>query len=80
MASLRERRAKYEAAVRELRGEAQRLLAEGLSEEAVARRMVRRRNELKYEARLADNRAVVWAMELRNLRKYGDPIGPGPDW
>jgi len=80
MTSLRQRRATYEAAVRELRGEAERLLAEGVSEEAVARRLVRRRNELKHEARLADDRAVVSLMERRNLLKYGDPLGPGPDW
>jgi hypothetical protein len=42
--------------------------------------MVQRRNELKHEARLADDPVIVWAMERRNLIKYGDPLGPGPDW
>jgi hypothetical protein len=79
MPSPRERRAAYEAAVRGLRGEADRLLAQGAGEEDVARLMVQRRNDLKREVRQADNALVVRLMERRNRRRYGDPIGPGAD-
>lgn len=76
MPSPGQRRAAYEAAVRGLRAEADRLLAQGQSEEIVAREMVRRRNELKREARRQDDPEIVRLMERRNLEKYGDPIGP----
>lgn len=80
MPSHEERRAAYETAVRALAIEAERLLAEGLGERDVALEMVKRRNALKHEARREDDPTIVVLLEQRNLRKYGDPIGPGGDW
>lgn len=78
-ASREERRRAYEQAVVGLRARADKLLAEGRDEEAVARELVAARNELKRQARLADDPDDVRLMELRNLARYGDPLGPGPE-
>ncbi len=74
------RRAAYVAAVRRLRDEVDPLRDAGWSEEAIARHCVARRNMVKQAARADDPADVVTMMAARNLRKYGDPVGPGADW
>jgi hypothetical protein len=74
-----DRRAAYENAVRGLRGEADRLIAAGLPEEDVARKMASRRNALKRQARAEDDPWLVYILEVRNRIKYGDPVGPDAD-
>lgn len=80
MASALARRAAYVAAVSALKDEAERLLAQGTSEEQVARLLVARRNGIKLQFRANDDPELVKLMEARNRAKYGDPVGPGPDW
>ncbi|MCP3735191.1 hypothetical protein M9979_09950 [Sphingomonas sp. RP10(2022)] len=74
------RRADYVAAVHALRDEIAPLHDAGWSEEAIARHLVARRNALKQDARAGDPEEIVALMAARNLRKYGDPVGPGADW
>jgi hypothetical protein len=74
-----ERRRAYETAVRNLRGCAEKLAADGWAEEAIARELVSRRNELKRAARMHDDPQIVALMNARNLVRYGDPIGPTAD-
>ena len=75
-----ERRAAYEAAVRDLRRIADKRLVEGADEESVARELIDLRNKLKAQYREYDDTRVVRLMELRNLQKYGHPLGPDADW
>lgn len=70
----------YVAEVLALKAEADEQLAHGAGEEDVARRMVKRRNELKATFRSHDPAEVVALLEMRNLRKYGHPLGPDADW
>ena len=44
--------------------------------EAIARAVVTERNRLKAAYRMDDDPRLVAIMEMRNLRKYGDPLGP----
>jgi hypothetical protein len=74
-----DRRRAYEASVRQLSALARALLADGNSEEVVARRLVAERNALKLRFRAADPPAIVALMEARNRAKYGHPIGPTAD-
>lgn len=75
-----ERRAAYEAAVRGLGPIAEKRLAAGADEESVARELIDLRNKLKAQFREYDDPKVVRLMELRNLQKYGHPLGPDADW
>lgn len=74
-----QRRAAYEAAVRDLRALADRLLAAGEHEEFVARRLVAERNAVKAAIRSHDPPSLVALLEARNVAKYGDPVGPTAD-
>ena len=47
--------------------------------EAVARDLVARRNALKLQYREDVDVIVLRAIEARNMRKYGNPIGPDAD-
>ena len=81
MADSREqRRREYENAVRNLIARAEELRIAGLDDEAVARELVFARNELKRRARHDDDPEDVRLMEARNLARYGDPLGPPPEW
>jgi hypothetical protein len=72
MATLDQRRRRYEQEVRGLRAVADSLLAEGASEEAVARELVRRRNDLKLAVRVDDPAPIQkWAEKL-NQNRYGN--------
>ena len=52
------------------------LLKAGKSEEFAARWVVRQRNLLKHEIRLKGPALFRKIAEARNLKKYGDPLGP----
>lgn len=73
-----ERRAAYEAAVRDLGGIAEKRLAQGADEEIVARELLDLRNKLKARYRQYDNRAVVRLMELRNQKNMAIRSAPMP--
>ncbi|MDI3403859.1 hypothetical protein [Streptomyces cavernicola] len=51
----------------------------GANPETVARELVRMRNEAKDIARAGMTPAEVAALEERNLKKYGNPLGPTAD-
>lgn len=51
-----------------------------MDEEAVAHILVADRNQLKADFRRNDPPKMVALMEARNMAKYGNPLGPGPDW
>ncbi|MDI3424310.1 hypothetical protein, partial [Streptomyces luteolus] len=51
----------------------------GASPETVARELVRMRNEAKDIARAGMTPAQVAALEERNRKKYGNPLGPTAD-
>lgn len=70
----------YEASVRALLISAQMLWSRGLSDEAVARELVALRNKLKIQARSGLPDQVLRRLEARNLAKYGDAIGPTPEF
>lgn len=73
-------RARYVAAVRALRVEADRLLASGWDEEAIARRLVAWRNALKVEYRAFDSDSRRAELERRNRGRYQHPVGGSPEW
>ena len=70
----------YEAEVKALRAEASSMLGSGKTEEEVARHVSARRREIgiKYkDLTPADKRQQIYE---RNLAKYGDKLGPTPDY
>jgi hypothetical protein len=70
-------RAEYEDAVRRLARLGEALLGAGFSEEAVARSLVDRRNQLKHEYRARTEPDFIRVIEARNRLRYGNPLGPG---
>ncbi len=75
---LSERQA-YEAEVRALATWGAGEVAAGRSVESVAREAVERRNGLKLRYRANAPPAIIARLELRNLVKYGHPVGPDAD-
>ncbi len=73
-------RADYIAEVTALAARAIAMRADGIDEETIARLLVAERNRLKSQFRSNDPAPIVALMEARNLAKYGDPVGPGPEW
>ena len=69
-------RARYEAAVRAIAIEAEEQLARGAEPERVARAAVERRNALKQRFREGVDPNLLRLIELRNVARYGDPLGP----
>lgn len=69
-------RALYEEADRAIYQTAQRMLAEGIPEDEVARWANAARNETKLKIRRWDLDVVRLLAEQRNVRRYGSPIGP----
>ena len=69
----------YEASVGSLAALAATMRAEGTSEEAIARDVVNRRNQIKVEFRKGDPPNLVAEMERINKAKYGHPVGPTAD-
>ena len=53
------------------------MLAQGRSEESVAKWIVRQRNALKIDIRARGPALFRKIAEWRNLKKYGNPVGPG---
>ena len=72
-------RLEYEQASRDLFTQAQRMQAAGMSEEQVARWAVDRRNQLKIEYRELTPPEMLSNVEARNIRLYGNPMGPSVD-
>ena len=46
----------------------------------LARRLVEERNRLKEQIRERQPSAITEQQEERNIQKYGDPVGPTPEW
>jgi len=70
------RRIAYESRAKQLVSEAEALLAQGKSEEQVARWVNAQRNQLKVEFRDISSPEFVATAEARNIKEYGNPIGP----
>jgi hypothetical protein len=52
--------------------------ADGASEENIAIRLSQMRNEDKVAARALMSPEEVQTLEARNMKRYGDPVGPTP--
>ncbi|MFF8727112.1 hypothetical protein ACF073_11545 [Streptomyces sp. NPDC015171] len=53
--------------------------ADGRSEEDIARTLVQMRNDAKDIVRAGMTREAVAELEARNIKKYGNPLGPTAD-
>jgi hypothetical protein len=69
-------RLEYEQAARDLLSKADRMLSAGMTEEQVANWAVGQRNGLKIEYRELTPPEMLKAIEARNIREYGNPLGP----
>ncbi|GLF95438.1 hypothetical protein SYYSPA8_14095 [Streptomyces yaizuensis] len=75
----REHRMRYHALLGEMDRVECAMRAEGRSEEEIARRLVRLRNEAKDVVRAGMTPEEVRELEARNQEKYGNPLGPTAD-
>ncbi|MCY1374731.1 hypothetical protein D9M69_620920 [compost metagenome] len=66
----------YEAAVAELGPAAARMLADGVSEEQVARWIFAQRDDLKLHYRALTPSHELQALEARSHSRYGNTLGP----
>ncbi len=69
-------RREYIESVQNLAGVENQMRASGATEEEIARTLVAGRNAFKELARDKMRTALVRLIELRNLEKYGDVVGP----
>lgn len=69
-------RLEYEQASHKLSSQAEILLSSGVSEENVARWAMNQRNVLKIEYRELTPAPMLKEIEVRNLEKYGNVLGP----
>lgn len=72
-------RLEYEFTVNAQSAKAQQMLKNGVSEEKVARWAVEQRNNLKTEYRELTPPDMLKGIEQRNIKKYGNPLGPTAD-
>ncbi len=75
----REVRMQYHALIGEMDRTRCEMRAEGRSEEEIARRLVRMRNDAKDITRAGMSPEEVARLEARNIEKYGNPLGPTAD-
>jgi hypothetical protein len=75
----RGQRVHYHELLEDMERRACRMRAEGRSEEDIARALVRMRNDAKDVVRAGMTREQVAELEARNIRKYGNPLGPTAD-
>lgn len=66
----------YEAAVAALGPAAERMLADGVSEEQVARWIFAQRDDLKLHYRALTPSDALQALEARSHSRYGNTLGP----
>ncbi|MGW5860932.1 hypothetical protein ACWFRJ_01995 [Streptomyces sp. NPDC055239] len=72
----REVRLRYHALLDTMERVADRMHEEGRSDEEIARVLVDMRNEAKDITRAGMTPEAVQALEQRNMKKYGNPLGP----
>ncbi|MYW16135.1 hypothetical protein GT045_13650 [Streptomyces sp. SID486] len=75
----RGQRMRYHELLEDMERTACDMRAEGRSEEEVARTLVDMRNDAKDVVRAGMTREQVAELEARNIRKYGNPLGPTAD-
>jgi hypothetical protein len=73
-------RADYEHAVSGLSADYARLLEAGRSEEEIGRHLYTRRQELRYEFRKQLPAAMRLYLSIRDMRRYGNTLGPPIGW
>ncbi|GAA1915038.1 hypothetical protein GCM10009837_44910 [Streptomyces durmitorensis] len=75
----REVRLRYHRLLDTMERVADRMHEEGRSDEEIARVLVDMRNEAKDITRAGMSPEAVQALEARNMKKYGNPLGPTAD-
>ncbi|MEU1146797.1 hypothetical protein ACFYO9_30070 [Streptomyces sp. NPDC005863] len=75
----REVRIRYHGLLDEMERVADEMRAAGASDEEIARRLVDMRNDAKDITRAGMSPEAVKALEERNMKKYGNPLGPTAD-
>ncbi|MCZ8384134.1 LysM peptidoglycan-binding domain-containing protein [Achromobacter xylosoxidans] len=75
---VRETRLGYLNETRELESVVARLRSEGASSEYIANRVVWQRNSQKLESRSTMTESEVRSLEVENMVRYHDPVGPTP--
>lgn len=75
---VRETRLGYLNETRELESVVARLRSEGASSEYIANRVVWRRTSQKLESRSSMTESEVRSLEVENMVRYHDPVGPTP--
>ncbi|MEU6991129.1 hypothetical protein ABZ953_10795 [Streptomyces sp. NPDC046465] len=75
----RETRMRYHGLLDEMESVAADMRASGASDEEIARKLVDMRNEAKDITRAGMSPEAVQALEARNMKKYGNPLGPTAD-
>ncbi|AZM57180.1 hypothetical protein DMA15_35325 [Streptomyces sp. WAC 01529] len=75
----RETRSRYHRLLDGMELVAERMRAAGSSDEEIARTLVAMRNEAKDITRAGMSPEAVEALEARNMKKYGNPLGPTAD-
>ncbi|MER5299554.1 hypothetical protein ABT039_08825 [Streptomyces lasiicapitis] len=78
-AEAREIRIRYLQLLDHMEDVADEMRAEGRSDEEIARRLVDMRNETKDITRAGMSPEAVKELEARNMKKYGNPLGPTAD-
>lgn len=75
-AQARETRIRYHRLLDDMERTADEMHAAGRSDEEIARKLVDMRNEAKDITRAGMSPEAVQALEARNMKKYGNPLGP----
>ncbi|WP_306333188.1 hypothetical protein [Streptomyces sp. KL118A] len=78
-AQARETRIRYHQLLDTMEDVADRMHAAGSSDEEIARTLVDMRNDAKDITRAGMSPEAVQALEARNMKKYGNPLGPTAD-
>ncbi|MEU5777059.1 hypothetical protein ABZ819_27655 [Streptomyces venezuelae] len=78
-AQARETRIRYHQLLDSMERTADEMHAAGRSDEEIARTLVDMRNEAKDITRAGMSPEAVQALEARNMKKYGNPLGPTAD-
>ncbi len=79
VATAKKEREEYHASIQELYDKLQEMQAAGYEVEEIARVISTRRNEIRLEA-YKDNPEGLETVKKRNLEKYGNEMGPTPEY
>ncbi|UQA96887.1 hypothetical protein [Streptomyces halobius] len=78
-AKARETRIRYHRLIDRMHDSVDTMRAQGRSDEDIARKVVDMRNQAKDITRSGMSPQDVKALEKRNVKKYGNPLGPTAD-